>query len=158
MAEEVLTKIHIGLPFHWGTGGESFWAEDLGDDLFRVRNVPFYAYGLNFFDVVRATADQPNLKPEIREVVEPGGHRTLRVSFAKSYPEDRRVELLKQLNEHQAYFEGATSSYFAIDVEPQGSYEKVCDQLTAWEDSGFLSFETCEARVPGSFDDKPETK
>jgi len=156
MADEALTKIHLDLPLHWGTGGESLWAEDLGGDLYRVRNVPFYAYGLNFADVVRATSDQPHLKPEVREVVERSGHRTLRVSFEESYPEDSRVELLKKLNEHKAYFERATSSYFAIDVEPEGSYEKVYDELMRWEGAGFLFFETCEERVPGSFDDKPE--
>lgn len=154
MVDEVLTKVYIDLPHHWGTGGESLWAEDLGGDLFRVRNVPFCAYGINFRDVVRATADGPGLKPEVREIVERSGHRTLRVFFDDSYPEDSRVGLLKQLNSHQAFFECATSRYFAIDIEPQGSYEKVCDQLWAWENAGFLSYETCEARVPGSFDDK----
>lgn len=134
------------------------WAEDLGGDLFKVRNVPFYAYGLNFHDVVRATPDGPDLKPEVREIVEPGGHRTLRVFFEESYPEDKRVDLLKQLNGYRAYFERVTSTYFAIDIEPEGSYQKVCDQLWAWEKAGFLSYETCEARVPGSFDAEPAKK
>ena len=154
--EAALTKVHIDLPNHWGTGGESLWAEDLGGDLFRIRNVPFYAYGLNFEDVVRATADSPDLKPEVREIVKRSGHRTLRIFFDESYPEDGRIELLRQLNEHRAYFERATPSYFAIDIEPEGSYETVCDQLWAWENAGFLSYETCEARVPGSFDAVPE--
>jgi hypothetical protein len=29
----------------------------------------------------------------------------------------------------------------------------VCDQLWAWEQEGLLEYETCEARVPGSFDE-----
>lgn len=156
MTDEALTKVHIDLPQHWGTGGESLWAEDLGGNLFRIRNVPFFAYDLNFADIVRATADAPELKPEVREVVERSGHRTVRVFFQETYPEEGRAELLKELNRHEAYFEGATAAHFAIDIEPSGSYESVYDQLMEWENSGFLSFETCEARVPGSFDDKPK--
>lgn len=29
-----LTKLHIDLPNHWATGGESLWARSLGDDLY----------------------------------------------------------------------------------------------------------------------------
>jgi len=156
MDDSALTKVHIDLPLHWGTKGESLWAEDLGRDLFRIRNVPFFAYGLNFADVVRAIPDAPNLKPEIREVVERSGHKTLRVFFDESYPDDSRPGLLKELNRYEAYFERATARHFAIDVEPSGSYEKVYDRLMEWEKAGFLVFETCEARVPGSFDERPE--
>lgn len=155
MTDEVLTKVHIDLPLHWGTGGESLWAEKLGGNLFKIRNVPFFAYGLNFADIVRATADAPDLKPEVREVVEPSGHRTMRVFFESSCLEEERAELLGQLNRYQAYFERATASLFAIDIEPGGSYDKVYEQLMEWEQSGLLHFETCEARVPGSFDEKP---
>ena len=153
MTEEKLTKVHIDLPQHWATGGESLWAEELGSDLFRIRNVPFFAYGLNFHDVVRATADSPDLKPEIREVVESSGHKTLRILFPKSVERDEQVKLLDSLKEHEAYYERATATHVAIDVEPEGSYNDVYDQLQEWEEAGLLSFETCEARVEGSFDD-----
>lgn len=129
------------------------WAEELGSDLFRIRNVPFFAYGLNFHDVVRATADSPDLKPEIREVVESSGHKTLRILFPKSVGRDEQVKLLDSLKEHEAYYERATATHVAIDVEPEGSYNDVYDQLQEWEEAGLLSFETCEARVEGSFDD-----
>jgi hypothetical protein len=154
MADSALTKVHIDLPLHWRAKGESLWAEDLGNDLFRIRNVPFLAYGLNFADVVRATPDAPDLKPEVREVVERSGHRTLRVFFEDSYAAEGRADLLKELNRHKAYFERATATDFAVDIEPDGSYENVYDQLMEWEKAGFLHFETCEAREPGSFDDR----
>lgn len=150
-----LTKVHIDLPHHWGTGGEALWAEDLGGDRFEIKNVPFCAYGLNFGDVVRATSDAGRLMPEIREVVRFSGHRTMRVFFDESYPEERRVALLEQLGPYGGNFERATASLFAIDIEPTGSYDAVYDQLAEWEKAGFLFFETCEARMPGSFDDRP---
>src|SRR5262249_4817112 len=79
--EDELTKVHVELPNHGATGGESLWAKPLGDDLYQLDNVPFHAYGLNYGDVVRATEDSPELKPEIREVVRPSGHQTIRVFF-----------------------------------------------------------------------------
>lgn len=155
MADSTLTKIHIDLPLHWRAKGESLWAEALGSDLFRIRNIPFLAYDLNFADVVRATPDAPDLKPEVREVVERIGHRTFRVFFEETHAPESPADLLKELNRHTAYFERATAADFAIDVEPDGSYEDVYDQLIEWEEAGFLYFETCGAREPGSFDDRP---
>ncbi len=153
MSDDNLTKVHIDLPQHWGTGGESLWAEELGDDLYRIRNVPFFAYGINFYDLVRATADGPELKPEVREVVQPSGHRTLRVLFNDEIDRDTQVELLDTLKSHKGYYERANASHVAIDVEPDGSYSAVCDHLQEWEDSKYLSYETCEPREAGSFDD-----
>ena len=157
LSEEDLTKVHIDLPNHWATNGESLWAEDLGSDLYRIRNVPFYAYGLSFFDVVRATPDSPDWKPEVREIVRPSGHKTLRLLFADSVDRDKQVELLESLNAYKAYYERATDIRVAIDIEPEGSYEDVCNRVWEWENAGLLEYETCEARVEGSFDDVPET-
>src|SRR5215471_20402845 len=112
-----LTKVHIDLPNHWSTGGESLWARFLGGDFYELRSVPFYAYGLSFGDVVEAKAAEPDLKPEVLRVITAGGHRTLRVSFSKQVPEERRIELMKSLNALKGFFERATSSYFAVDVE-----------------------------------------
>ena len=44
MNDEKLVKVHLDLPDNEDVGGESFWAEDLGNDLYRIRNNPFYAY------------------------------------------------------------------------------------------------------------------
>jgi Domain of unknown function (DUF4265) len=66
--EESLTKVYIDLPNHWATGGESMWALPLGGDLYEIRSAPFYAYGINWGDIVRAHSQDPTLKPEVREV------------------------------------------------------------------------------------------
>ena len=149
---EELTKVVVDLPNHWGTGGESIWAKALGADLYEIRNVPFYAYGLNFADVVRAIEPAPDKKPVIAELVRASGHRTLRVSFCDSFEESDRPDLLRSLNELQAHFETADAKFFAIDVEPEGNYRAVCDRLARWEAQGILEYETCEPRVAGSFD------
>jgi Domain of unknown function (DUF4265) len=153
---EALTKVYVDLPNHWASGGESLWARDLGDGLYEIRNVPFHAYGLNFLDVVEATEDAPDRKPEVRRVVRASGDRTLRVFFREPVPDEQRLSLLESLNGFRASHERATSRYFAIDVEPEGDYAAVCGELAAWEAKGLLDYETCEERAEGRFDEGPE--
>lgn len=156
MNTDNLVKIHIDLPNHWAIGGESFWATPLGNDLFRIENIPFYAYGLNFLDIVQATPDPEYLIPEIRIVITPSGHRTYRVMFKKEVVHEKQVELLESLEVFCAKYERANSTNVAIDIITTGDHIAVYDQLDKYELDGYLSFETCEARVEGSFDDFPE--
>jgi hypothetical protein len=158
MNSEALTKVYIDLPNHWAVGGESMWAHPLGDDVYEIRNVPFYAYGLNFLDVVKAVPASPDLKPSVVSVVRASGHRTLRVMFPESTPESQCIPLLESLRDLGASLEGATKRFFAIDIETEGDYQGVCDRLFEWEKEGVLSYETCEGRVEGSFDDRPRER
>jgi hypothetical protein len=45
MSDEELTKVHVHLPNHWATGGESFWACPLGHEVYELR-LPFFLFGL----------------------------------------------------------------------------------------------------------------
>ncbi len=154
MSDENLTKIHLELPRNEEVGGEAFWAEDLGSDLYRMRNTPFHAYGLNFYDIVYAKAESEELKPSILSVHEYCGHKTLRVVFMDKASVTERAERLSKLNEFRASHENADGVLFAIDVEPDGDYGAVCDALYAWEKEGILSYETCEARDGCGFEAK----
>ena len=157
--EEKLEKIYIDLPEHWATGGESLWAFPLGNNLYELRNIPFRAYGLNFGDVVRALSESQDLKPEVIEIKKSNGHKTLRVHFNESVEIEKRREYLSQLHAFRAFYENANDKLFAIDIEPDGDYESVCNKLNEWENQGILEYETCEFRVPGRFDlDSSEDK
>ena len=151
-----LTKVHVDLPNHRGTGGESFWARPLGGDLYQLDNVPFYAYGLNYGDVVRATEEAPDLKPEIREVARPSGHQTIRVFFETKVAEEEMLALLASLKPLAVSFERATERFFALDLEPHADLGTIRGVLDDWERKGDAAYETCEARMPGSFDDSPQ--
>lgn len=156
MSEEKLEKIHIDLPKHWAISGESLWATPLGNDLYRIENIPFFAYGLNFLDIVLATPDSDELKPEIRKVVTPSGRRTYRVIFKKDIEREKQLALLESLEQYEASYERADGINVAIDIKPTGDHIAVYDQLDVYEEEGYLSFETCEARAEESFDDLPE--
>jgi hypothetical protein len=81
MEQEELTKVHIDLPNNPHSGGEALWAKALGDDLYELRNNPFYAYGLNFLDVVHAIPRAQDQKPSVLKIVRRSGHRTIWVTF-----------------------------------------------------------------------------
>jgi len=151
-----LTRVHVDLPNHPSTGGEGMWALALGDELYELRNVPLQAYDLNLGDVVLATRDSPELVPEIREVVRRSGHRTMRVVFKPSVPEARKLDLVQSLRFLSASFERGTERCFALDLPPEADITRVQAILDEWQDKGWGEYETCESRVPGSFDDAPE--
>lgn len=129
------------------------WAEDLGADRYKIRNVPFHAYGLNFEDIVIAKSKSDDQIPEIIEVVERSGNRTLRLYFDASVSRNEQVEILDDLCSTGVSFERADDIYIAIDIEREGKYNQIYDHLQSLEDGGKLSFETCEMKVEGSFDD-----
>ncbi|MBL1142416.1 MAG: DUF4265 domain-containing protein [Proteobacteria bacterium] len=156
MNDEELEKVHIDLPNHWAIGGESLWATPLGNNLYRIENIPFFAYGLNFQDIVLATPDSEDLKPEIRKVITPGEHRTYRIIFNKEVDRQKQEVLLNSLKQYKTTYERANGTNVAVDIEPTGDHIAVYDQLENYEESELLSFETCEARIEGSFDDAPE--
>ncbi len=148
-----LTKVHLDLPNHWWFKGESLWAKSLGGDLYEIQNVPFCAYGLNCGDVVRATSDAPDMKPEVREIVRRSGNGTLRVHF--NVNEEQQSPFLESIESTGAGVERANPTFVCINVPPGADYTKMRDFLEQQEASGVLEYETCEERVPGSFDDAP---
>ena len=151
-----LIKVFVDLPNHWLWKGESMWARALGSDLYELENSPFCAYGLNYKDVVLARAQSPSEKPRICRVERCSGHRTLRLRFPAEVARSDRDSMLAQLNSLGTSFEGHEYRFFSLDVPPTTDYQAICDQLFAWEADGVLEYETCEERMPGSFDDAPD--
>ncbi|CAA9376832.1 MAG: hypothetical protein AVDCRST_MAG74-42 [uncultured Pyrinomonadaceae bacterium] len=155
-SQEELEKVYVDLPNHWAVGGESMWAKSLGNNLFEICNAPFYAYGLNWGDVVRAESAESNLKPEVLEVVKPSGNKTLRIYFAEKADENSQTEYLKTLKQFKVSYERANDNLVALDIEPDADYDALCDKLWKLEQEGILEYETCESRVQNKFDDEPE--
>ena len=103
---ERLEKILIELPpGHWsGEGGERMWAKPLEDNVYEIRNTPWYADNLNWGDVVRCDGVSSADLPIVAAVVRPGGHRTLRVFFEDVG--EARAMALQAVNREQAACRG----------------------------------------------------
>ncbi|WP_164008419.1 DUF4265 domain-containing protein [Pyxidicoccus trucidator] len=56
---------------------EGLWARPLGDGVFQIDNVPFFARGIAWGDIVSASMVEQELR--FQEVVRPSGHSTLRL-------------------------------------------------------------------------------
>lgn len=146
--DEKLTKVHVS--FGDG-GGESMWAREIEEDLFAVKNLPFFAFGVNFDDVVRAPMEG-ELR-EVRAVIRASGHRTLRVVFHAHLTADEQVSHLDALKALGGSSERATNRLVAIDVPPGAAYEAMVALLAKLEMDDQLVFETCESRNAEGFDD-----
>ena len=142
MVQDEFAKVHVDLPNNPDTGGEAMWATPLGNDLYELRNSPFFAYGLNYGDVVRAVPRAPDQKPSVLEVVRRSGHRTVWVTFIDEASAQARSQRLAELHRWQAFHENANGKYFALDVEPEGSVNDVLGQLADWRDQGVLTYHT----------------
>jgi hypothetical protein len=137
-----LVKVRADVEHGDGMTGESFWAESLGDDLYRLDNIPFYAYDIHYQDVVRAVPHEPGQMPTIVDVAQPGGHKTLRVMFDAELEEDDVKRLLEGLTSRGVQFEHADGYFYALNVPPDGDYQGICTLLWNQENAGWLKYET----------------
>jgi len=138
--EEKFVKILIDLPdAEFGVSGESIWSVQVGDDLYEIRNTPWYSQDINFHDVVRAMAPTEDKKPVVTEVVHRRGHRTIQVIFHdEGSPEkDAVLVALKTLG---ARYEGANEMLYSLDLKPEVDFDAVADYLEECEKSGWLSY------------------
>jgi hypothetical protein len=125
----------------------------LGRDLYELRSIPFNLYGLNYRDVVRATAHQAHPDPEIRFVVRRSGHRTLRILFVRGVPRANELEALGSLKPLGVGCEGGGDGFYALDLTRECDPAVVCRRLDEWQAHGLVDcYETCETRRAGSFD------
>src|SRR5512142_1788414 len=83
-AAEGLVRIRVPLersPEEGGPAEDWLWGESLGSGRFRVESCAFFAYGVSRDDVVSAVETPGDEAPRLEDVVEKGGHRTLRLAL-----------------------------------------------------------------------------
>lgn len=148
-----LVQVRVDLPNHWGATGETLSAVDLGDGRYRIQGVPTYAYGLNRLDVVEAVAGGPGEAPEVRRVLEPSEHQTLRVRFLEGTLPAARREHLESLREFGVRVESSNQALVALDLPPGTRVAPLCARLDVWEHQDIADWESCEERAPGRFDE-----
>ena len=145
MASSSLTSTHVcvracihDIP---GIAGETLWAEPLGEDRYRIANVPLFAEGINFGDVVLASNDSA-MGLTVRFVVERSAHRTVRVSVTMTVP-SLRVFLESLVLLYGVSVEGLARGLYAIDVPPRADLTALHQFLDATDG-------VCTSRPGGS--------
>lgn len=106
---------------------ETPWAEALGDGLYRLDNLPWYAYGVSDDDVVEASPTEAVGVFDFVRVVRPSGNRLVRVVFED---DDEGRPTLEQLTRMGCHYEGANPSYVAVAIPPAVDLGAVAAFLT----------------------------
>lgn len=103
-----------------GYSSESVWGKRRGGDLAEIDNIPAYAYGLAVCDIVKYRGNDGVC--EFVELVEDGGHSTIRVIFRKYPSSEKSVGVfVERINDCGCRYESSTlgeDKLFAIDVPP----------------------------------------
>ncbi|MGW5782261.1 DUF4265 domain-containing protein [Streptomyces sp. NPDC003863] len=131
----------FGFPDLW----EQIWLGHREDGLFLMQCVPFRIYGLNLFDVVRLDEDDM-----LVEVVEKGGHRTLRALLAAGLEPQAFEAITGEIAARAAnegfVIEWSGDRHAAIDVpdgQDSGSLEAFMD---VHEEAGRLFWEFSDSQ------------
>ncbi len=138
--EEPNAKVLFRVPHEEGDGAnvETLWAYNLGEDKYKLDNLPYYAYGVSCDDVVLAPFDEDEQFPTFQKVVSKSGNRTVRIIFEEPYASGNESEaLINRLVELGCDFEGANTKYFVINIPPAVDLDAVVERLidsgVSWE-------------------------
>jgi hypothetical protein len=109
---------------------ERLWATPLGNNQYRLENSAFYAYRVSWLDIVEAQPTAPDEWPTFIRVIEKSGHRTVRLILDPPANESAESQhILETLAAMKCSYEGATQSYFVIDIPADADFDAVRDYL-----------------------------
>jgi hypothetical protein len=125
-------------PVDW----EELWAACLGEDKYRIDNIPFYAVGISSGDLVLAVPRDNKLV--VTEVVGTNGHSTVRVMIHdKSLTAKIRDELK---NAGCATELSNVPGFFSVDVPPEVDYPAIARLLSGYEAQERITYEESSLR------------
>lgn len=128
MAPDGMVKVEL----HGPDGEvETLWATPVAPDQYQLENSPFFAYGVSWLDIVEAHRTGDGEFPVFTRVVQPSGHRTLRLILKPGADEAAASQaVLERLNALGASYEGYNSRYLAIDIPPRVVLAPITEYLT----------------------------
>jgi len=130
---------------------EELWTIPLGEGLYRVENIPFFARGIARGDIVSAAVDNEDLI--FQEVAEQSGHSTIRLIIYNEYAVPAIIErFLNQGCDAETTF----NKLVALDVPPDVSLEAVKAKLDLGYTQGQWDYE--EASIYHSPEELSEEK
>jgi hypothetical protein len=105
---------------------EMLHASRVGDNRYKLEDVPFFQYGISWFDIVEAIVEGDG-EPMFQRVVKKSGHRTVRVLLEEEREEsDPFFSAMEKLG---CRIHRATPRFIAIDVPPASNLEAIARHL-----------------------------
>jgi hypothetical protein len=116
---------------------ETLWAIKVGEGLFKIDNIPFFALGVAVNDIVSAVPEEGVFR--FKEVVHPSGHSTIRVIVYDPSNVSAARAHFQQLgcSTEQSHL----PRLIAIDVPPTVSLEKLRQQLDSGKEAEQWGYE-----------------
>lgn len=137
--EDLLVKISLPVHIWGGDVPETVWAARLMSGYLVLKNIPFYAYGISYDDVVRV--EQNEHLAEAVEAVGRSGHSTYRFFVKEGNLERALANYWKVIEDAGCTYERATRHLFSIDVPPKTDIHAVYQALEKGETAGVWEFE-----------------
>jgi len=118
---------------------ESLWAEPVSDQKYKLKNIPFFAYGFSFNDIVSVKKVDQRLV--VNAIISRSGHSTYRIFLSENTNFETFLEYWSDFKRLNCTFEKATKHLIAIDVPALTDIYKVYDVLVLGEKNGIWEFE-----------------
>jgi hypothetical protein len=125
-----------------GYESESLWAEPLGDNLYRIWNLPVFVYNLDMRAVVECAPDPEGGLPVAIRVVEPGDCYVVRLYFHDAATDAHIQEVLDVLSSRRALFEKYDRRLWAVGLRTVPDYEWVRQALKRFVDADLVTVES----------------
>jgi hypothetical protein len=135
-----LTKVTVNLDPQecHGFATETLWAESFGQGRYRIRNAPFYAFGISNEDIVLCSEEGGLIV--FQRVLIRGNHSTYRLKLTNSSINDLEfLEFWKPLEALGCTFE--EGPILSVDVPPNADIYVVYALFEAGENCGVWEFE-----------------
>jgi hypothetical protein len=122
-----------------GSATESLWAEPVQGGRYRLRNSPFYAFGVSAEDVVFAQEQEGLLF--FTGVSLRGGHSTYRIMKAREPGPEQFERHWEPLRQAGCSYEAGPGRLLAVDVPSEADFQHVYTLLEQGEHAGVWHFE-----------------
>lgn len=120
-----------------GNARERLWAEPVGSGRYRLRNTPFFAFGVSFEDIVFSEERDGEIFFAGTSIA--GGHSTYRLMLLVKRTDDSFLKYWQPLQSLGCTFEEGI--VLAVDVPPSTDVHEAYRLLDAGEVAGIWSFE-----------------
>jgi hypothetical protein len=134
-----MVRIHFDLRPSDTFVGETMWGEKVAERRYRLRNIPFFAYGVSEQDIV--FADRVRGILTFAGVSLHAGHSTYRILKARDVDAASFDRLWIELKALGCAGEGNGDALIAMDVPPHADIRKVHDLLVRGEETRVWEFE-----------------
>ncbi|MDR4460535.1 MAG: DUF4265 domain-containing protein [Nitrospirales bacterium] len=137
-----LCKLRLNLePDSWhGYGSETLWVQRIGEGRFRIRNSPFFAFGISAEDIVFGEKGSDGILSE-KGISLRGGHSTYRVILREGISEANVQKCWEPLELLGCTYEEGPLKLRSIDVPQNLDVYKVYELLEKGEKNNIWYFE-----------------